>query len=171
MSLPLQMLNHTLPIKRDKTNVVLWRTQMENVIFANGFEDHIKGLSKCPPTEIIQGMVNLDFIAWRRYEILILCWLYSSFNSGYNGINCWLQHRSYVLGTLKNNFLCFFEIKNHASHTWVPNHRERLTCNDTISCQNKSFLANDLSSDIKSIHMLTLDNLCLQIMRTTVYEK
>ncbi|KAJ9683081.1 hypothetical protein PVL29_018886 [Vitis rotundifolia] len=38
------MLNHALPIKLDRNNYVLWRTQMENVIFANGFEDHIEGL-------------------------------------------------------------------------------------------------------------------------------
>ncbi|RVW20913.1 hypothetical protein CK203_110546 [Vitis vinifera] len=38
----MQMLNHALPIKLDRNNYILWRTQMENVIFANGFEDHIE---------------------------------------------------------------------------------------------------------------------------------
>ena len=35
----LQTLNHHLPIKLDKNNFILWKTQMENVVFANSFED------------------------------------------------------------------------------------------------------------------------------------
>ena len=43
------MLNHHLLIKLDKDNYILWHTQMENVIYANGFEEHIEGLKECPP--------------------------------------------------------------------------------------------------------------------------
>ena len=32
----MQTLNHTLPIKLDRNNFLLWKTQMENVIYANG---------------------------------------------------------------------------------------------------------------------------------------
>ncbi|RVW49671.1 hypothetical protein CK203_076696 [Vitis vinifera] len=35
-------LNHALPIKLDKDNYMLWRTPMENVIYANSFEDHVE---------------------------------------------------------------------------------------------------------------------------------
>lgn len=42
------MLNHSLPIKLDRSNYILWRTQMENVIFANGFEEYVEGLKVCP---------------------------------------------------------------------------------------------------------------------------
>ena len=53
-----QVLNHTLPIKFDRNNYVLWKTQMENVIFANGFEDYIDGLKVCPPKETNTGVLN-----------------------------------------------------------------------------------------------------------------
>ena len=51
----MQMLNHALPIKLDRNNYILWRTQMENDIFANGFEDHIEGLKICPPQKTSFG--------------------------------------------------------------------------------------------------------------------
>ena len=72
------MLNHVLPMKLDKSNYILWRTQMENVIFANGFEDHIEGLNMCPTKMTIVGTINLEFVSWRRYDRMILSWLYSS---------------------------------------------------------------------------------------------
>ena len=37
---PLQFINHALPIKLDPHNYILWKTQMENVGFENGFEDY-----------------------------------------------------------------------------------------------------------------------------------
>ena len=78
-SYSLQMLNHVLPVKLDKSNDILWRTQMENVIFANGFEDHIEGLNMCPSKMTTAGTINLKFISWRRYDRMILSWLYSFF--------------------------------------------------------------------------------------------
>ncbi|KAL6316706.1 hypothetical protein AAG906_019637 [Vitis piasezkii] len=71
------MLNHPLPIKLDRDNHILWHTQMENVIYANGFEDHIEGLRPCPPKTISTGEVNPDFLVWRRYDRMILSWIYS----------------------------------------------------------------------------------------------
>ena len=71
-SYSLQMLNHVLPMKLDKSNYILWRTQMENVIFANGFEDHIEGLNMCPTKMTIVGIINLEFVLWRRYDRMIL---------------------------------------------------------------------------------------------------
>ncbi|KAL5539798.1 hypothetical protein UlMin_044292 [Ulmus minor] len=61
----LHHLNHTLP--------------MDNVIFANGFEDFIEGSSVCPEKTIqATGLSNPEFIAWRRQDRLILSWIYSS---------------------------------------------------------------------------------------------
>ncbi|KAL5570298.1 hypothetical protein UlMin_026873 [Ulmus minor] len=57
-----QMLNHTLPVKLDRTNYVLWRSQMDNVVFANGFENFIEGISICPQKETSDGLVNPDFV-------------------------------------------------------------------------------------------------------------
>ncbi|RVW59875.1 Retrovirus-related Pol polyprotein from transposon RE1 [Vitis vinifera] len=74
----MQMLNHALPIKLDRNNYILWRTQMENVVFANGFEDHIEGLKICPPQKTSSGETNPDFVMWRRFDRMILSWIYSS---------------------------------------------------------------------------------------------
>ena len=51
---------------------------MENVIFANGFEDHIEGLKICPPQKTSSGETNPDFVMWRRFDRMILSWIYSS---------------------------------------------------------------------------------------------
>ena len=40
----MQMLNHALPIKLDKDNYMLWITQMENLIYANGLKIMLKVL-------------------------------------------------------------------------------------------------------------------------------
>ena len=77
-TLNMSMLNHPLPIKLDRDNYILWHTQMENVIYANGFEDHIEDLKPCPPKIISIGEVNPDFLVWRRYDRMILSWIYSS---------------------------------------------------------------------------------------------
>ncbi|RVW61330.1 Retrovirus-related Pol polyprotein from transposon RE1 [Vitis vinifera] len=73
-----QMLNHTLPMKLDRTNYILWKSQIDNVVFANGFEDFIDGSSICPDKELSSGLNNPAFVAWRRQDRTILNWLYSS---------------------------------------------------------------------------------------------
>ena len=56
----MQILNHAPPIKLDNNNYI-WRTRMENVVFANGFEDHIEGLKVYPPKVTSSGETNLRF--------------------------------------------------------------------------------------------------------------
>ena len=73
-----QVLNHSLLIKLDRTNYILWRTQMKNIVFANGFKDHVEGPKPCPSKETSSGDINIEFIHWRRYDRMILSWLYSS---------------------------------------------------------------------------------------------
>ena len=73
-----QMLNHTLPVKLDRTNYILWKSQIDNVVFANGFEDFIDGSSICSDKELSSGLINPAFVAWRRQDRTILSWLYSS---------------------------------------------------------------------------------------------
>ena len=77
-----QMLNHTLPVKLDRTNYILWRSQIDNVIFANGFEDFIDGTSICLEKDLSQGVMNPAFVAWRRQDRTILSWIYSSLTPG-----------------------------------------------------------------------------------------
>ncbi|RVW64436.1 Retrovirus-related Pol polyprotein from transposon RE1 [Vitis vinifera] len=67
-SVSLLSLNHALPIKLDRSNYILWKTQMENVVYANGFEDYIEGTKSCPPKELPTGDLNPDFVQWRRFD-------------------------------------------------------------------------------------------------------
>ena len=90
-----QMLNHTLPVKLDRTNYILWRSQVDNVVFANGFEDFIDGSSICLKKELSPGVLNPAFIAWRRQDHTILSWIYSSLTPaimaqiiGHNSSHC-----------------------------------------------------------------------------------
>ena len=62
----------------DRSNYVLWRSQIDNVIFANGFEDFIDGTAICPEKELSPGLLNPSFVAWRRQDRTILSWIYSS---------------------------------------------------------------------------------------------
>ncbi|RVX17039.1 Retrovirus-related Pol polyprotein from transposon RE1 [Vitis vinifera] len=71
-------LNHALPIKLDRNNYILWKTQMENVVYANGFEEYIDGTKPCPPQELHTGELNPDFVQWRRFDRMVLSWLYST---------------------------------------------------------------------------------------------
>ncbi|KAL6315684.1 hypothetical protein AAG906_005775 [Vitis piasezkii] len=73
-----QVLNHSLLIKLDRTNYILWRTQMENIVFANGFKDHVEGLKPCPSKETSSGDINPEFIHWRRYDRMILKKIFSA---------------------------------------------------------------------------------------------
>ncbi|KAL5550464.1 hypothetical protein UlMin_000640 [Ulmus minor] len=67
-----QMLNHTLPVKLDQTNYILWKSQIDNVVFANGFEDFIDGSSICPDKELtIMAQIighNSSHSAWNALE-------------------------------------------------------------------------------------------------------
>ncbi|RVW62840.1 Retrovirus-related Pol polyprotein from transposon RE2 [Vitis vinifera] len=71
-------LNHALPIKLDRNNYILWKTQMENVVYANGFEEYIDGTKPCPPQELHTGELNPDFVQWRSFDRMVLSWLYST---------------------------------------------------------------------------------------------
>ena len=77
----LHVLNHPLPVELDGNNYVLWKTQIENVIYANGFDEHIEGLKPCPPQMTATGEVNPDFITWQRFDRMILSWILSSLTS------------------------------------------------------------------------------------------
>ena len=74
----LQSLNHALPIKLDRNNYILWKTRMENVFFANGFEEFIGRTKPCPSKELPTGDINPEFVQWRHFDRMVLSWLYST---------------------------------------------------------------------------------------------
>ena len=57
----LQFFNHALPLKLDRNNYLLWKTQMENVIFANGFEEYVEGVKQCPSKNIFDERLDSNF--------------------------------------------------------------------------------------------------------------
>ena len=79
-SASLLSLIHALPIKLDRNNYILWKTRMENVVYANGFEEYIEGTKSCPPKELPTGDLNPDFVQWRRFDRMVLSWMYSTLN-------------------------------------------------------------------------------------------
>ena len=49
------------------------------MIYANGFENFIEGLSVCPEKTVpTTGVINPEFVNWRRQDRLILSWIYST---------------------------------------------------------------------------------------------
>ena len=58
-----QMLHYTLPVKLDRTNYIIWRSQVDNVVFANRFKDFINGSFICLEKELSLGVLNPAFIA------------------------------------------------------------------------------------------------------------
>nr|CAN82610.1 hypothetical protein VITISV_021745 [Vitis vinifera] len=44
---------------------------MENVVYANGFEEYIEGTKSCPPKELPTGDLNPDFVQWRRFDRML----------------------------------------------------------------------------------------------------
>ena len=76
----LPSLNQPLAIKFDRTNYLVWKNQLLNVIIANGLEDFIDGSRPCPMKflNLEQGMVNPEYTLWHRYSRLIMSWLYAS---------------------------------------------------------------------------------------------
>ena len=51
---------------------------MENVVFANGFEEYIDGTKQCPLKEPRPGEANPEFLQWRWFDRTILSWLFST---------------------------------------------------------------------------------------------
>ena len=51
---------------------------MENVVYANGFEEYINGTKPCPPQELHTSELNPTFVQWRRFDRMVLSWLYST---------------------------------------------------------------------------------------------
>ena len=100
----LHMLNHPLPVKLDRNNYILWKTQMENVIYANGFEEHIERLKPCPSQMTVTGEVNPDFLTWWRFDRMILSWIFSSLTPEIMGQIIGYQTSNIAWATLEKIF-------------------------------------------------------------------
>ena len=78
----LHMINRPFfPIKLDRNNHILWKTQMENVMYANAFEEHIKGLRTYASNTNTTNAINPKFLTQRCFDHMIRSWIYSSLTS------------------------------------------------------------------------------------------
>ena len=77
----LHMINCLFPIKLDRNNHILQKTQMENVMYVNAFEEHIKGLRNYAPKTNIVDAINPKFLTQRRFDHMIWSQICSSLTS------------------------------------------------------------------------------------------
>jgi hypothetical protein len=76
-------LQQPLPLKLRDTNYLLWKTQHENVIIANGLEGLVDGMYVCPPAKIPNTQIpNPDFSVWVRLNRTVMSWIYASISEG-----------------------------------------------------------------------------------------
>ncbi|KAH9751748.1 retrovirus-related pol polyprotein from transposon RE1 [Citrus sinensis] len=78
----------TSPIKLDRSNYTIWKSQILSSVRANGIEDLLDS-SKCCPDQVLphdsenstaETQINLAFTAWKRKDQMLLSWLMSSIN-------------------------------------------------------------------------------------------
>ena len=76
----------TSPIKLDRSNYTIWKSQILSSVRANGLEDLLDGSKTSPDqflqseTESISGDAELNpaYTTWKRKDQLLLSWLMSS---------------------------------------------------------------------------------------------
>ena len=76
-------LNQAFTVRLDQSNYLLGRTQMLNIIIANGIEEMIHG--KIPAPSWFLGdseNINLEYNIWQRQNRLVMCWIYSLLTEG-----------------------------------------------------------------------------------------
>lgn len=77
--------NSLVNIKLDNTNYLLWKTQVENVMVANGFLGFLDGSVACPSIQIRNDsdemIPNPDFAKWKLVDSQLLSCLTSSLSS------------------------------------------------------------------------------------------
>ena len=74
-------LNHSLPVKLDPNNFLLWKMQMENVIIAHGIEGFIDRTNQCPSQFLSleeKTTLNPLYTTWIRQDKMLLSWIYST---------------------------------------------------------------------------------------------
>ena len=76
-------LNQAFTVRLDQSNYLLWRTQMLNIIIANGLEEMIHGKIPAPSRFLGDSEnINPEYSIWQRQNRLVMCWIYSSLTEG-----------------------------------------------------------------------------------------
>lgn len=80
------------PIKLDRANYLVWKTQVLTSIIANGLEGFINGDKPCPPQFLLEltgesskskasmarSIENPEFLAWKKIDKMLQSWMFSS---------------------------------------------------------------------------------------------
>ncbi|KAJ9693999.1 hypothetical protein PVL29_009798 [Vitis rotundifolia] len=78
-TLIMQSLNQAFTIRLDRSNYLLWCTQMLNIVITNGLEEMIDVSQPCLPKFLENSKsTNPYFQIWQRQNLLVMCWIYSS---------------------------------------------------------------------------------------------
>ncbi|CBI25270.3 unnamed protein product, partial [Vitis vinifera] len=76
-------LNQAFTVRLDQSNYLLWRTQMLNIIIANGLEEMIHGKIPAPSRFLGDSEnINPEYSIWQCQNRLVMCWIYSSLTKG-----------------------------------------------------------------------------------------
>ena len=78
----------TSPIKLDRSNYTIWKSQILSLVRANGLEDHFDSFKSCPDQFLqsesnnskVETQTNLVFTAWKMKDQMLLSWMLSSIN-------------------------------------------------------------------------------------------
>ena len=79
--------NHSISIKPDQNNFLIWRQQVEVAIKGYKFSKFINGIDTALPkflssTNETSGKINPDFFDWEQHDQLLVSWLLSSMPEG-----------------------------------------------------------------------------------------
>ena len=81
-------LNFTVPIKLDRQNYLMWKSQVLPSIHGNELEGFINSTKPCPnkflvvavDDQTVEVTVNPEYALWKKHDQLLLSWLLSSMN-------------------------------------------------------------------------------------------
>ncbi|KAL6313055.1 hypothetical protein AAG906_025800 [Vitis piasezkii] len=79
--------NHSISIKLDQNNFLIWCQQVEAAIKGYKLSKFINGIDTAPPkflssTYETSGKINQDFSYWEQHDQLLVSWLLSSMSKG-----------------------------------------------------------------------------------------
>ena len=80
--------NFTIPIKLDRQNYLMWKSQVLPSISGNELEGFINSTKPCPNKFLVvaaddqtaETIVNPEYALWKKQDQLLLSWLLSSMN-------------------------------------------------------------------------------------------
>ena len=78
----------TSPIKLDRSNYTIQKSQILSLVRANGLEDHLDSSNSCLDQFLqsefenseVKTQTNLAFTTWKRKDQMLLSWMLSSIN-------------------------------------------------------------------------------------------